>query len=104
MVTRLEIHSSHTSSLLLSCHVQDATAASHGGNLEAVVEKLTRFRSEVRAFALTRHGVLTTGSPNKPGLYPERIPLLKACDALRHDLAPLGVLIKVCWLHDYIHI
>lgn len=83
---------------------QDAAAAGHGGNLEAVMEKVTRFRSEVRAFALARHDGPTPGSPNKPGLYPERIPLLKACDALRHDLAPLGVLIKVCWRHYYINI
>lgn len=56
------------------------------------MERLTRFRGEVRAFALARRD-----SPTNPGLDPERIPLLKACDALRDDLAPLGVLIKV-WM------
>uniref|UniRef100_A0A3Q1CHK2 Probable cysteine--tRNA ligase, mitochondrial n=1 Tax=Amphiprion ocellaris TaxID=80972 RepID=A0A3Q1CHK2_AMPOC len=64
------------------------------GSLQAVVEQLTHFRSEVRAFALTRQDDSTTGSSKKPGLYPDRIPLLKACDSLRNDLAPLGVLIK----------
>ncbi|XP_028279402.1 probable cysteine--tRNA ligase, mitochondrial [Parambassis ranga] len=71
-------------------HSQDAGALGHGGNLHAVVEQLTRFRSEVRAFALTRQ----EDSSKKPALYPDRIPLLKACDTLRTDLAPLGVLIK----------
>lgn len=73
--------------------VQDVDAASHV-SLEGVLEKLTHFRSEVRAFALTCHKY-----SNKPELHPERIPLLKACDTLRNDLAPLGVLIKVCWFH-----
>ena len=76
-------------------HVQESGALSHSGSLEGVVEQLTRFRSEVRAFALTRQEGPTAGSPNKPGLYPERVPLLKACDTLRSELAPLGVLIKV---------
>ena len=67
--------------------VQDADVMSSSGSLEAVVEQLTHFRSEVRAFALER--------PKTSKLYPERIPLLKACDNLRNDLAPLGVLIKV---------
>ena len=31
----------------------------------------------------------------KPQTRPDRIPLLEACDALRKDLAPAGVLIKV---------
>lgn len=74
-------------------HRKEADAVSHSGSLLGVVEQLTRFRSEVRAFALARHDD-PTGSSNKPGLYPERIPLLKACDSLRNDLAPLGVLIK----------
>lgn len=81
--------------------MQEAGAASHRGSLDGVVEQLTRFRSEVRVFALARRGGPTTGSPNKAGLYPERIPLLKACDTLRKDLAPLGVLIKVCCLGSY---
>ncbi|XP_076579196.1 cysteine--tRNA ligase, mitochondrial [Chaetodon auriga] len=70
---------------------KEADVVSHYGRLEGVVEQLARFRSEVRAFALTRS---TAGSPNKPEIHPERIPLLKACDTLRNDLAPLGVLIK----------
>ncbi|XP_069573295.1 probable cysteine--tRNA ligase, mitochondrial isoform X1 [Brachyistius frenatus] len=73
---------------------QDSDVPSHGGNLPAVVEQLTHFRSEVRAFALTHRDAPTPESPVKPGLYPERLALLRACDALRDDLAPLGVLIK----------
>uniref|UniRef100_A0A671U740 Probable cysteine--tRNA ligase, mitochondrial n=1 Tax=Sparus aurata TaxID=8175 RepID=A0A671U740_SPAAU len=73
---------------------QEAGGASHGGNLEGVVEQLTRFRSEVRAFALARQDAPTSGSTSKPGLFKERIPLLKACDTLRDGLAPFGVLIK----------
>ncbi|KAI3365910.1 hypothetical protein L3Q82_000727 [Scortum barcoo] len=76
-------------------HSKEADVASSCENLEGVVEQLNRFRSEVRAFALARQDGPTAGSPKKPGLYPERIPLLKACDTLRADLAPLGVLIKV---------
>ena len=67
----------------------------HGGSLEGVVEQLTRFRSEVREFALARQDAPTGGSTSKPGLYKERLPLLKACDTLRDSLAPFGVLIKV---------
>lgn len=59
------------------------------------MEQLTRFRSEVRAFALARQDAPTSGSTSKPGLYKERIPLLKACDTLRDGLTPFGVLIKV---------
>lgn len=62
---------------------------SSSGSLEAVVDQLTRFRSRVRAFALARQDAPATG------LHPERIPLLEACDALRDDLAPFGVVIKV---------
>ncbi|XP_073318590.1 probable cysteine--tRNA ligase, mitochondrial [Pagrus major] len=75
-------------------HSKEADAVSHGGSLEGVVDQLTRFRSEVRAFALARRDAPTSGSTNKPGLYQERIPLLKACDTLRDGLAPFGVLIK----------
>ncbi|XP_070711800.1 probable cysteine--tRNA ligase, mitochondrial [Pempheris klunzingeri] len=75
-------------------HSKEADVMSGCGRLGGIVEQLTHFRSEVRAFALTRQDVPPGGSPNKPGLYPERIPLLKACDTLRNDLAPLGVLIK----------
>lgn len=71
-------------------HSKEADMTSGHGSLEGVVEQLTRFRSEVRAFALARQD----GPTKKPGLYPERIPLLKACDDLRDNLAPLGVLIK----------
>ncbi|XP_047433010.1 cysteine--tRNA ligase, mitochondrial isoform X2 [Mugil cephalus] len=70
-----------------------ADAANNYGRLQAVVEQLTHFRREVRAFALTHQDDSTTES-KKPGLYTERIPLLKACDTIRDDLAPLGVLIK----------
>ncbi|KAM7375010.1 hypothetical protein PAMA_014209 [Pampus argenteus] len=79
---------------LLHNKVQEADVTSSSGSLEAVVDQLTNFRSEVRAFALTRQDVKTSPTPEKPGLYPERIPLLKACDDLRKDLAPLGVVIK----------
>ncbi|XP_061571972.1 cysteine--tRNA ligase, mitochondrial [Cololabis saira] len=72
--------------------LQEAGALSGAGGLEAVVEQLTRFRSDVRAFALARQD--QPGSPRKPGPHPDRVPLLQACDALRRDLAPLGVLIK----------
>ncbi|XP_054479441.1 cysteine--tRNA ligase, mitochondrial-like [Anoplopoma fimbria] len=75
-------------------HSKEAGLVGSCGSLEVVVEQLTHFRSEVRAFALAHQDGPTHGSPNKPGLYPERIPLLKACDTLRKDLAPLGVLIK----------
>ncbi|XP_029307987.1 cysteine--tRNA ligase, mitochondrial [Cottoperca gobio] len=71
--------------LLYSKDVDGVTTC---GSLEGVVEQLTHFRSEVRAFALAHRDEPATG------LYPERIPLLKACDILRNDLAPLGVLIK----------
>lgn len=58
------------------------------------------FRSEVRKFALS----VQDQAPQDPQLgseiqkshpRPDRIPLLKACDALRNNLAPLGVHIKV---------
>ncbi|XP_034533780.1 probable cysteine--tRNA ligase, mitochondrial [Notolabrus celidotus] len=71
-------------------HSKDSDSGKNSGSLEAVVEQLTRFRSEVRSFALTRQDA----PAKKPRLYPERLPLLKACDTLRDDLAPLGVLIK----------
>uniref|UniRef100_UPI003AB0DBA2 probable cysteine--tRNA ligase, mitochondrial n=1 Tax=Centroberyx gerrardi TaxID=166262 RepID=UPI003AB0DBA2 len=73
---------------------KEANVEDCSGSLEGVIEQLTRFRSEVRAFALARQDNTAPGSGSKPGLYPERIPLLKACDTLRNDLAPLGVLIK----------
>uniref|UniRef100_A0A667YH56 Probable cysteine--tRNA ligase, mitochondrial n=1 Tax=Myripristis murdjan TaxID=586833 RepID=A0A667YH56_9TELE len=73
---------------------KEAAAVDSSASLEGVVDQLTRFRSEVRAFALARQDPPADGNLSKPGLHPERIPLLKACDALRNDLAPLGVLIK----------
>ncbi|KAM8722828.1 putative cysteine--tRNA ligase, mitochondrial [Acanthopagrus schlegelii] len=75
-------------------HSKEAGGVGHGGSLEGVVEQLTRFRSEVREFALARQDPPTGGSTSKPGLYKERLPLLKACDTLRDSLAPFGVLIK----------
>ncbi|XP_077584955.1 putative cysteine--tRNA ligase, mitochondrial [Stigmatopora nigra] len=62
------------------------------GSLQGVVEQLTQFRSEVRAFALTRQS--TSSGTNQEALYSDRLPLLKASDDLRKNLAPLGVLIK----------
>ncbi|KAF7647505.1 hypothetical protein LDENG_00171540 [Lucifuga dentata] len=73
---------------------KDADKASCSTNLEGVVEQLTHFRSKVRAFALRRQDDPTTGTLKKTRLHPDRIPLLKACDTLRNDLAPLGVVIK----------
>lgn len=75
--------------------LQEAEVSSSCGALKPIVEQLTQFRSEVRAFALTRQD---DPSCAKPGLHPDRIPLLRACDTLRDDLAPLGVLIKVFWV------
>lgn len=69
------------------------------GVLNNVVEELVHFRSEVRKFALS----VQDQAPQdpKPGSeiqkshpQPDRIPLLNACDALRNNLAPLGVHIK----------
>ncbi|XP_036413017.1 probable cysteine--tRNA ligase, mitochondrial [Colossoma macropomum] len=69
------------------------------GVLHNVVEQLVRFRSEVRNFALSVEDQATQNLQNsvqaprkKP--HPDRVPLLKACDALRKDLVPLGVQIK----------
>ncbi|XP_019723704.1 probable cysteine--tRNA ligase, mitochondrial isoform X1 [Hippocampus comes] len=75
-----------------SLHDKDAESMNQSGSLPAVVEQLTQFRSEVRAFALTRQS--TTPGKLQEALYPERIPLLQASDQLRKNLAPLGVLIK----------
>lgn len=76
-------------------------------SLETILDLLTQFRSEVRAFALTRQersssSSARSNSSRKPGLYPERIPLLKACDTFRDDLAALGVVIKVIYVITYI--
>ncbi|KAI1885335.1 hypothetical protein AGOR_G00219080 [Albula goreensis] len=65
------------------------------GTLENVVEQLVRFRSEVRAFALSPEDPTPTGgTPIRPRPRPDRQPLLKACDTIRKDLAPLGVHVK----------
>lgn len=76
--------------------LQQGDVGTGSGRLEGVVEQLTHFRSEVRAFALARQDAPTSGPPHKAALYPERGSLLRSCDTLRKDLAPLGVLIKVC--------
>ncbi|XP_024918122.1 cysteine--tRNA ligase, mitochondrial isoform X2 [Cynoglossus semilaevis] len=55
-------------------------------NLQGIVEQLAHFRSEVRSLALSHRKDTATASL--------RNPLLKACDTLRNDLAPLGILIK----------
>lgn len=58
------------------------------------------FRSEVRKFALSvedqaQQDPQTGSEIQKRHPQPDRVPLLKACDALRNNLAPLGVHIKV---------
>lgn len=58
------------------------------------------FRSEVRNFALTVEDEAsqdhhTSKVPQRKRPQPDRLPLLKSCDALRNDLMPLGVQIKV---------
>uniref|UniRef100_A0A3Q3BI76 Probable cysteine--tRNA ligase, mitochondrial n=1 Tax=Haplochromis burtoni TaxID=8153 RepID=A0A3Q3BI76_HAPBU len=78
----------------IDLHTKEAEVLSSRGSLQPVVEQLTQFRSKVREFALARRDGSSTGSPSRAGLHPDRLPLLKACDALRDDLAPLGVLIK----------
>uniref|UniRef100_A0AAR2LLH3 Probable cysteine--tRNA ligase, mitochondrial n=1 Tax=Pygocentrus nattereri TaxID=42514 RepID=A0AAR2LLH3_PYGNA len=70
------------------------------GVLHNVVEQLVRFRSEVRNFALSVEGQATQDlqnsvQPPRKKPHPDRVPLLKACDALRKDLVPLGVQIKI---------
>ncbi|XP_064182630.1 probable cysteine--tRNA ligase, mitochondrial isoform X1 [Anguilla rostrata] len=78
---------------LLDTEVRAAADAS--GTLENVVEQLARFRAEVRAFALSPDDPAPAGEPaRRPRPRPDRQPLLKACDALRSDLAPLGIHIK----------
>ncbi|XP_051558462.1 probable cysteine--tRNA ligase, mitochondrial isoform X2 [Myxocyprinus asiaticus] len=69
------------------------------GVLNNVVEELVLFRSEVRRFALLVEDQAPldpqTGTEiKKRHPRPDRVPLLKACDALRKNLAPLGVHIK----------
>ncbi|KAJ8246619.1 hypothetical protein GJAV_G00253540 [Gymnothorax javanicus] len=63
--------------------------------LESVVEQLTRFRAEVRAFALTPGDPAAGGDPSRrPRPRPDRVPLLKACDAIRKNLVPMGINLK----------
>ncbi|XP_030636175.1 probable cysteine--tRNA ligase, mitochondrial isoform X2 [Chanos chanos] len=64
--------------------------------LHNVVEQLVQFRSEVRAFALSvdEQTPQSGGQGGSKRPRPDRLPLLKACDVLRRDLAPLGVHIK----------
>ncbi|KAL2087430.1 hypothetical protein ACEWY4_016258 [Coilia grayii] len=63
--------------------------------LETVVEQLVNFRSEVRNFALEVDESAASGvQGGKKRLHADRQPLLKACDTLRKDLAPLGVNVK----------
>ncbi|XP_016373341.1 probable cysteine--tRNA ligase, mitochondrial isoform X3 [Sinocyclocheilus rhinocerous] len=69
------------------------------GVLNNVVEELVHFRSKVRKFALSVEDQAPqdphTGSEiQKRHPQPDRVPLLKDCDALRNNLAPLGVHIK----------
>lgn len=69
------------------------------GVLNNVVEELVDFRIKVRKFALSVEDPAPqdphTGSEiQKRHPQPDRVPLLKACDSLRNNLAPLGVHIK----------
>ncbi|KAM8872854.1 putative cysteine--tRNA ligase, mitochondrial [Synchiropus picturatus] len=61
-------------------------------SLEPILEQLTNFRCQIRAFALTKQDHPSGSSRGE--LYPERLPLLEACDKLRDDLGSLGVTIK----------
>ncbi|CAL1597705.1 unnamed protein product [Knipowitschia caucasica] len=70
----------------------EAAAGESEQTVAAVAERLTRFRSEVRAFALRPQE--SSGEGGKAGLHPDRVPLLKACDTLRDQLAALGLVIK----------
>lgn len=79
---------------------QESSSAESSSILHNVVEQLVRFRSEVRNFALAVEDEATQGHhtskvPQRKRPLPDRLPLLKACDALRNDLMPLGVQIKV---------
>uniref|UniRef100_A0A8C2GNN0 cysteine--tRNA ligase n=1 Tax=Cyprinus carpio TaxID=7962 RepID=A0A8C2GNN0_CYPCA len=83
-----------TSKMKKKCEVHDSS-----GVLNNVVEELVHFRSEVRKFALSvedqaPQDPLTGSEIQKRHPQPDRVPLLKACDAFRNNLAPLGVHIK----------
>lgn len=61
------------------------------------------FRSEVRKFALSvedqaPHDAQSDAATQRKRPQPDRIPLLKACDVIRNNLAPRGVHIKVCFI------
>ncbi|XP_055764105.1 probable cysteine--tRNA ligase, mitochondrial isoform X2 [Salvelinus fontinalis] len=74
---------------------KEAHSVDSSGTLENVVEQLARFRSDVRAFALSVEDTLP-GEPAyaSPRQRSEKLPLLKACDTLRKDLASMGVHIR----------
>ncbi|XP_047659276.1 probable cysteine--tRNA ligase, mitochondrial isoform X2 [Tachysurus fulvidraco] len=78
---------------------KESSSAETSSILHNVVEQLVCFRSKVRNFALSvedeanqDHHTSKMLQRKKP--QPDRLPLLKACDALRNDLMPLGVQIK----------
>uniref|UniRef100_A0A8C7VM24 cysteine--tRNA ligase n=1 Tax=Oncorhynchus mykiss TaxID=8022 RepID=A0A8C7VM24_ONCMY len=75
---------------------KEAHSVDSSGTLENVVEQLARFRSDVRAFALSVQET-PPGEPAhaSPSPCSEKLPLLKACDTLRKDLASMGVHIRV---------
>ncbi|CAL8308730.1 unnamed protein product [Merluccius merluccius] len=77
---------------------QEEVASRSSATLDALVEQLCLFRSGVRTFALapqeTPRAPGGSAAPPRPRMHPDRVPLLQACDALRRDLAPMGVLIK----------
>lgn len=78
---------------------KESHAADSSGVLHNVVEQLVHFRSEVRNFALSVEDKVSKDVQKNVQLQrmkprPDRMPLLKACDALRNNLVPLGVQIK----------
>ncbi|RXM32734.1 putative cysteine--tRNA ligase, mitochondrial [Acipenser ruthenus] len=84
------------------------TGESSHGTLPSVVEQLVSFRSQVRSYALATDELAPVLSDcsqlseerksqlkeHRKQQIREREPLLKACDVLRRDLAPLGINIK----------
>ncbi|XP_022530524.1 probable cysteine--tRNA ligase, mitochondrial [Astyanax mexicanus] len=78
---------------------KESYADSSSGVLHNVVEQLVHFRSEVRNFALSvedkvPQDLQSSVQPHRKKPHADRVPLLKACDALRNNLVPLGVQIK----------
>ncbi|XP_063068223.1 probable cysteine--tRNA ligase, mitochondrial [Engraulis encrasicolus] len=73
---------------------KDSGGIDSSGVLQNVVEQLVNFRSEVRNFALEVDQSASSGQGGKKRLHTDRQPLLKACDTLRKDLAPLGINVK----------